>query len=159
AEHVAALTPERAHAIGEAAMARMLREHTYAHRAIDVEHVLGERARATGKRATPERRTMSIVFLGLSITSSWGNGHATTYRALIRELSARGHDVLFLERDVPWYAENRDLAKPPYARIALYGSLDELKARHEAAVRDADLVIVGSYVPDGIEVGRWVVET
>src|SRR5690606_28427575 len=53
----------------------------------------------------------------------------------------------------------RDLAKPPYARIALYGSLDELKARHEAAVRDADLVIVGSYVPDGIEVGRWVVET
>ena len=50
-----------------------------------------------------------IVILGLSITSSWGNGHATTYRALVRELDANGHDVLFLERDVRWYRENRDL--------------------------------------------------
>jgi spore maturation protein CgeB len=47
-----------------------------------------------------------IVFLGLSITSSWGNGHATTYRGLVRELTRRRHDVLFLERDVPWYAGN-----------------------------------------------------
>ena len=52
---------------------------------------------------------MKIVILGLSITSSWGNGHATTYRALVRELDANGHDVLFLERDVRWYRENRDL--------------------------------------------------
>src|SRR5579875_441945 len=50
-----------------------------------------------------------FVFLGLSITSSWGNGHATTYRSLLRELAARGHDILFLERDMPWYADNRDL--------------------------------------------------
>jgi spore maturation protein CgeB len=49
---------------------------------------------------------------GLSVTSSWGNGHATTYRGLVRELAARGHDVLFLERDVPWSAGNRNLAKP-----------------------------------------------
>ena len=27
---------------------------------------------------------LSLVILGLSITSSWGNGHATTYRALVR---------------------------------------------------------------------------
>ena len=52
---------------------------------------------------------MRIVILGLSITSSWGNGHATTYRALMRELARRGHEVLFLERDRPWYAANRDL--------------------------------------------------
>jgi spore maturation protein CgeB len=45
---------------------------------------------------------LSIVILGLSITSSWGNGHATTFRALVRELDAAGHDVLFLERDQPW---------------------------------------------------------
>jgi spore maturation protein CgeB len=56
-----------------------------------------------------------IVFLGLTITSSWGNGHATTYRGLIRELARRKHDVLFLEREAPWYSENRDLPKPPYA--------------------------------------------
>ena len=57
---------------------------------------------------------MRIVFLGLSITSSWGNGHATTFRALVRGLAGRGHDVLFLERDAEWYAHNRDLPEPPY---------------------------------------------
>lgn len=51
---------------------------------------------------------MKVVVLGLTITSSWGNGHATTYRGLVRELAARGHEILFLERDVPWYSENRD---------------------------------------------------
>jgi spore maturation protein CgeB len=102
---------------------------------------------------------MNIVVLGLSITSSWGNGHATTYRGLVRELSARGHRVLFLERDAPWYADNRDLPEPPYGRTELYGSVAELRARHTDAVREADVVIVGSYVPDGIAVGEWVVRT
>jgi spore maturation protein CgeB len=102
---------------------------------------------------------MRIVFLGLSITSSWGNGHATNYRALVRELSARGHDVLFCERDVPWYADLRDLPRPPWGVTALYGSVGELRDRFTADVRDADLVVVGSYVPDGVEVGRWVQET
>jgi spore maturation protein CgeB len=65
------------------------------------------------------RSRLRIVILGLSITSSWGNGHATTYRGLVRELSARGHEVLFLERDMPWYAANRDLHAIPPARIEL----------------------------------------
>jgi spore maturation protein CgeB len=97
-----------------------------------------------------------IVLLGLSITSSWGNGHASTYRALVRALAARGHDVLFLERDVPWYAAHRDLPLPPFARTALYGSLDELDARYRDEMRQADCVVVGSYVPDGTAVGDWV---
>ena len=105
----------------------------------------------------PER--MRFVFFGLSITSSWGNGHATTYRALVRELVARGHDVLFLERDVPWYAANRDLPSPPYGRSALYANLDELQDRFARQVRNADVVIVGSYVPDGVKVGEWVTRT
>ena len=62
---------------------------------------------------------MNIVIIGLSITSSWGNGHATTYRGLVRELAKRGHNVLFLERDVEWYASNRDLPKPPFGRTEL----------------------------------------
>ncbi|HWQ56561.1 MAG TPA: glycosyltransferase [Bryobacteraceae bacterium] len=102
---------------------------------------------------------MKIVFLGLSITSSWGNGHATTYRALVRELSRAGHDVLFLERDEPWYAENRDMPQPPYGRTELYGSLGELKDRYAGEVRNADMVVVGSYVPEGVAVGEWVVRT
>ena len=101
---------------------------------------------------------MRIVILGLSITSSWGNGHATTYRGLVRELTAAGHDVLFLERDQPWYAANRDLPRPPFGETQVYKSLAQLKRRFANDLRDADCVIVGSYVPDGIAVGEWVTE-
>jgi spore maturation protein CgeB len=106
--------------------------------------------------ATPR---LKIVMLGLSITSSWGNGHATTYRALVRQLGARGHDVLFLERDLPWYAENRDRPSPEGCRTELYMSTAALQERFEDDVQSADLVVVGSYVPDGIEVGEWVTRT
>jgi spore maturation protein CgeB len=102
---------------------------------------------------------LNIVILGLAITSSWGNGHATTYRALVRELAARGHDVLFLERDRPWYAAHRDMPAPPYCRASLYGSLAELRDRFARKVREADLVIVGSFVPEGVAVGDWVQRT
>jgi spore maturation protein CgeB len=102
---------------------------------------------------------MRAVFLGLSITSSWGNGHATNYRALVRELAARGHDVLFCERDMPWYAAHRDLPELPHGRLCLYGSVGELIERAEADVREADLVVVGSYVPDGATVAEWALET
>jgi spore maturation protein CgeB len=100
---------------------------------------------------------MKIVFLGLSITSSWGNGHATNYRALVRELSARGHDVLFLERDMPWYAAHRDPPEPPWGRTALYSSLEELE-EHAADVAAAELVVVGSYVPEGVAAAEWVLD-
>ena len=98
---------------------------------------------------------MRFVFLGLSITSSWGNGHAVTYRALVAGLRERGHEVLFLERDVPWYASSRDAPRT----AALYDSLDDLRSRFEAPVRDADAVVVGSYVPEGVAVAEWVLET
>ncbi|MFT3917276.1 MAG: glycosyltransferase [Anaeromyxobacteraceae bacterium] len=101
---------------------------------------------------------LDALFIGLSITSSWGNGHATTYRALLRALAARGHRVRFLERDVPWYAANRDLPAPPYASTALYRSVDELRDRFGPAIRQADLVVVGSYVQEGVAVGRLVQE-
>ena len=100
---------------------------------------------------------MKIVFLGLSITSSWGNGHATTYRGLVRELCRRGHDVTFLEHDKPWYADNRDLPEPPFGTTRLYASVGELQADHKATVENADAVIVGSYVPEGVAVGGWAV--
>ena len=98
----------------------------------------------------------SVVFIGLSITSSWGNGHATTYRSLIKGLAQQGVKVLFLEHDVPWYAPHRDLKEFPYARIVLYSSVDELKKNYSTEIRNADLVIVGSYVQKGTEVIDWV---
>lgn len=104
-------------------------------------------------------RSLNIVMLGLSITSSWGNGHAATYRGLARGLDALGHEVLFLERDVPWYAPFRDMAHCPFCRTELYTGLDDLKERFSNEVREADFVMVGSYVPEGVAVGEWVIET
>ncbi len=101
---------------------------------------------------------MKIVVFGLSVTSSWGNGHATTYRGLLREVARRGHDVLFLERDRPWYAARRDLVEPPY-RVELYDTVFEMRERFAGEVADADAVIVGSYVPEAITVGEWVIST
>ena len=111
--------------------------------------------------AVPMQRSPSldIVILGLSITSSWGNGHATTYRGLVRELTRRSHRILFLERDMPWYAGNRDMPNPPYGHTELYRSLGELKKKFAADVRKADVAIVGSFVPDGVSIGQWVCET
>ncbi len=99
---------------------------------------------------------MDIVIIGLSITSSWANRHATTYRSLTRELVRRGHHTLFLERDQPWLRDNRDQPHTPYCRTEIYSSLEELKDLFTRNVRQADLVIVGSYVPAGAAVGQWV---
>jgi len=99
---------------------------------------------------------LNIVVLGLSITSSWGNGHATTYRGLIRELNRKGHKVTFLERDVPWYAENRDLPNPSFCKTILYRSTEELTSQYADLIKNADLVIVGSYVPEGVKAGEIV---
>jgi spore maturation protein CgeB len=96
------------------------------------------------------------VILGLSITSSWGNGHATTYRGLLSQLGRRGHEVVFLERDVPWYARHRDLMQLPDVSIALYKSLADLQHRFGPTIASADVIIVGSYVPDGRAIGEWV---
>ena len=98
---------------------------------------------------------MKLVVLGLSLSSSWGNGHATTYRALLKAFAKRGHEILFLERDVPWYRNNRDIADPDYCRLQFYGSLEELRHWSDD-IRDADAVIVGSYVPQGVEVARFI---
>ena len=102
---------------------------------------------------------MRLVVLGLSLSSSWGNGHATTYRSLLRAFAARGHEVLFLERDVPWYrGRNRDLAEPDFCRLAFYDDLAGLGA-YRAAGEAADAVGVGSYVPEGRAVGAWAQRT
>jgi spore maturation protein CgeB len=103
-----------------------------------------------------KKQPMNIVIIGLAITSSWGNGHATTYRSLVKGLHRQGHRVLFLEQDQPWYEENRDAPELPYCETKLYESFDDLKARFTAAIRNADAVIVGSYVRSGVSVIDWV---
>ncbi|HEX3072207.1 MAG TPA: hypothetical protein VHP30_01220, partial [Ignavibacteriales bacterium] len=101
---------------------------------------------------------LNIVFAGLSITSSWGNGHATTYRSLIKALQKRGHNILFLERDTEWYAGNRDMPHPPFCETIIYNSLQELKNNYTERIRNADIVVFGSFVPEGIEAASWIIE-
>lgn len=101
---------------------------------------------------------LRVVVLGLSLSSSWGNGHATTYRALLHAFAERGHDVLFLEREVPWYAAHRDLGNPDFCRLEFYRDLADL-GRWRDAIASADAVIVGSYVPEGVAVGSLVQRT
>ena len=102
---------------------------------------------------------MKVVVLGLSITSSWGNGHATNYRGLVRELASRGHQVLFCERDVPWYESTRDLRELRGARLLLYRSLDELVQEAGGAITEADLVIIGSHIQEGLAIAEYVFAT
>jgi spore maturation protein CgeB len=112
-------------------------------------------SRASGSALRLEGAAMRLVFFGLSLSSSWGNGHATTYRALLRGLVQRGHELHFLERDQPWYAANRDLPRPDFCRLALYNSLAELES-HQPLLAGADAVVIGSYVPEAAALLSWV---
>ena len=94
---------------------------------------------------------MKIVIFGLSITSSWGNGHATTFRALARALHARGHRIVFFEKDVEWYASNRDLPEPAFCKVILFERWRDVLPTARKHLRDADVAMVGSYFPDGID--------
>jgi spore maturation protein CgeB len=93
---------------------------------------------------------MKLVFFGLSITSTWGNGHGTTYRALVKALAERGHDIVFFEKDVEWYASNRDLPDPGFCAVRLYEDWRQVLPHARKELREADVAIVGSYFPDGV---------
>lgn len=97
-------------------------------------------------------RAPDIVIIGLSLSSSWGNGHATTYRGLMRGLAGLGKDVLFLEHDAPWYAANRDMPKPEFGRLAYYEGVGDLMKRFGDVIGGAGSVIIGSYVREGVAV-------
>lgn len=93
---------------------------------------------------------MKIVIFGLSITSSWGNGHATTFRALARALHDRRHQILFYEHDLEWYASNRDMPEPPFCEVRLFDDWSTVRKSAMAEVNAADVAMVGSYFPDGL---------
>ncbi|MBV9759265.1 MAG: glycosyltransferase [Acidobacteriaceae bacterium] len=93
---------------------------------------------------------MKIVIFGLSVSSSWGNGHATLWRGLLRALHERGHELEFFERDTPYYARWRDVTSLPYARLQLYSNWEEVWSKAKQAIEEADAGVATSYCPDGI---------
>ncbi|HWR34752.1 MAG TPA: glycosyltransferase [Clostridia bacterium] len=102
---------------------------------------------------------MKIVIFGLSITSSWGNGHATTFRALARALHSRGHRIVFFEKDVEWYASNRDLPNPEFCDLHLYEEWDAVVPQARRHLADCDVAVVGSYFPNGIAATNLVFDS
>ncbi len=95
---------------------------------------------------------MKFTIFGLTLSSSWGNGHATPYRAILRALHRLGHQVVFYEKDVPYYARQRDFAEADFCRLRLYS--DWFSVREDALrdVRDSDVVINASYCPEGARI-------
>ncbi len=100
---------------------------------------------------------MKIVIYGLTITSSWGNGHATTYRSLAKALARKGHRIEFVEKDVEWYRNNRDLPEPEFCSVHLYEQWGREARELVALAADADVVLIGSYFPDAIAATRALV--
>lgn len=102
-------------------------------------------------------KKLNITFVGLTITSSWGNGHATTYRSLIKGLTAEGHQVRFLEKNTSWYEAHRDFTEVPYCSIGMYEDLPHLLRNYGDWLEDADVVVIGSYVTDTFPLVEWLI--
>jgi spore maturation protein CgeB len=99
---------------------------------------------------------MKLVIFGLAVSSSWGNGHAILWRALIRALGRRGHHTVFFERDVPYYAQNRDLTVLKGGRLALYRDWDEIIPEAKRELAGADAAMITSYCPDALAAAELV---
>lgn len=101
---------------------------------------------------------MKLVIFGLTVSSSWGNGHATLWRGLCRALGGMGHRVVFFERDVPWYAAHRDLNAVPGAALVLYADWESVRGRARAELADADAGMTTSYCPDALAAAALMLE-
>jgi spore maturation protein CgeB len=102
---------------------------------------------------------VKLVVFGLAVSSSWGNGHATLWRALGRAWSARGHRLTFFERDVPYYAAHRDGTQFPGIDLQLYADASELRRRAAAQLADCDVAMVTSFCPDGARLAAQVCDS
>src|SRR5947209_3444562 len=100
------------------------------------------------------RVPLRITFFGLTLSSSWGNGHATPYRGLLRALRALGHELTFFEKDVPYYAKRRDFEKVEYCDLVLYPDYGTVSPYALIAAGMSDVVVVGSYCPEGARIAN-----
>lgn len=99
---------------------------------------------------------MKFVIFGLSISSSWGNGHATLLRGLFKAMVRRGHRITFYEQDAPYYAAHRDFREMPGVDLRLYADWEATRAGAEEELGDADVGMVTSYCPDGVAASETV---
>lgn len=101
---------------------------------------------------------MKFVVFGLTISSTWGNGHGTLWRGLAKALARAGHTLVFFERDVPYYADTRDYFDVPLGRLALYRDWEDVRGEARAELRDSDVAMITSYCLDGVSAADLVLE-
>jgi spore maturation protein CgeB len=101
---------------------------------------------------------VKITVFGLTLSSSWGNGHATPYRAIIRALDRMGHEVRFFEKDVPYYSSRRDFDSCAYCELTLYSDWAEVRDRALSTAADSDVVITASFLPEGRRINDEVLD-
>lgn len=94
---------------------------------------------------------MKLLIFGLSVSSAWGNGHATLWRGLIRALAQLGHHVTFYERDTPYYAAHRDYHAVPGGELIIYDDFSAVRQSAALRLAAADVAIVTSYCPDALD--------
>jgi spore maturation protein CgeB len=102
---------------------------------------------------------MKITIFGLTISSSWGNGHATLWRGLCKALARMGHKVVFFERDVPYYANHRDARSFDDIDLVLYASWDGIEHRAWRELATTDAAIVTSYCPDALAASECIFDS
>jgi spore maturation protein CgeB len=95
---------------------------------------------------------VKITIFGLTISSSWGNGHATPYRAILKALKRLGHQVDFYERDLPYYARHRDFHRLDSGELHLYSDWDSIRLSALAQAAESDAVICASFCPEGARI-------
>ncbi|MFZ5896289.1 MAG: CgeB family protein [Myxococcota bacterium] len=91
---------------------------------------------------------LHFVVCGLGMSSAWGSGHATLWRALCAALHRQGHRVTFYERDQPFYARYRDFTRVDYCDLVLYREWSDVAGRITRELDAADVGMVTSYCPD-----------
>ena len=103
---------------------------------------------------------MRFIIFGLSISSSWGNGHATIWRSLLKAMAKRGHSAVFYEKDVPYYASARDgWVCPAGIELRLYDSLDAVRTEALREMAAADVALCTSYCPEGGKAAQIIWES
>ncbi len=102
--------------------------------------------------------TVKITIFGLTISSSWGNGHATPYRAILKALHRQGHQIHFFEKDVPYYRSRRDFDSAPYCQLHLYTEWAEIRKVALSEADSSDVVLTASYLPEGRRINDEVLD-
>jgi spore maturation protein CgeB len=95
---------------------------------------------------------VKITIFGLTLSSSWGNGHATPYRALLRALARQGHRVTFFERDTEYYALRRDFSSCSYCDLIIYDNWEEIRSRALREAAESEVVMTASFCPEGARI-------